>query len=326
MPPLAEQFKDAKGKIEPKAEDVDHAASAHKEVRTALEDSDVLSDMGVDTILIGSYARHVSIHRMRDVDVFSKLLDAPSEMSPDDLLRTFAEVLANQFGKDRVNAQQRSIKVDFPDLDLSVDAVPARPCESHWEIPAGDGGWHETDPERLGDLTSEMNADNGEHYVPTVKLIRQIRRTHLGDRQPGGFYLEIATYHSFNAGISAEDTPGYLVAALKGVADQLTNAVDTGLEDPALVGGTITTRATGSELRHAAELFSRLARDAREALDGEDACAAAKSYRDMLGKNSDDEWVFPMPSYCNDDGTAKSSTTGLAAGSALIRGGDSRYA
>ena len=325
MPRLPDQFADAKRNVEPRPEDVDNASKAHEVVREALEASDDLKDARIDTVLIGSYARHVSIHRMRDVDVLSKLPDLDSD-DPDALLDTFEEVLVDEFGKQRIERQDRSIKVDFPAYDLAVDAVPARPCGDHWEIPDGSGGWQETNPLKLASLTSDMNAEHDEHYVPTVKLIRQVRRAQLGDTQPGGLYLEVATYHAFDPGIDADGTAEYFTAALEGVADVLADAASNGLDDPTLPGHKIATRASDDELRDAADVFAGLASDARQALVSEDACPAAKTFRDMLGKNSDGTWVFPMPSYCNDDGTLKSSGAGLVAGSSRIRGGDSRYA
>jgi len=195
MPRLPDQFADARQNVEPRPEDVDNASKAHEEVRKALEASDDLKDTGIDTVLIGSYARHVSIHRMRDVDVLSKLPDLDGD-DPDALLHTFEEVLVDEFGKQRIERQDRSIQIDFPDYDLAVDAVPARSCGDHWEIPDGSGRWQETNPLKLASLTSDMNADHDEHYVPSVKLIRQVRRAQLGHTQPGGLYLEVAAYHA----------------------------------------------------------------------------------------------------------------------------------
>ena len=324
MPPLPDQFKDALSTIEPE-DDVENAPEAHKEVRDALERSQELREAGIDTVLIGSYARHVSIYRIRDVDVLCRL----PEYSGDDaeaLLDLVEKVLRDKFGDERVERQDRSVKVEFPDYDLAVDAVPARPCGGQWEIPDGEGGWQETNPLKLGALTTDMNANNDERYVPTVKLVRQARRGLLGDEQPGGLYLEIATYHAFDAGIDADGTASYFVSALEGVAGQLDATVSAGLPDPTLEGEIIRTRATTEQLQTAADRFAKAAKDARTALESDDACAAARTFRDILGQNTDGDWVFPMPSYCNEDGTKKSEARELAAGSRTIKGGDSRYA
>jgi tRNA nucleotidyltransferase (CCA-adding enzyme) len=43
------------------------------EIRTYLEADSTLRDWGVETVLIGSYARHTAIWPGKDVDVFTKL-------------------------------------------------------------------------------------------------------------------------------------------------------------------------------------------------------------------------------------------------------------
>src|SRR2546427_562224 len=71
---LSEQFRGALTRvgIEPKG-----AMAAHAEGGVHLEADPNLRSWGVDTILIGSYARKVSIYPCQDVDVFVKLPDCP---------------------------------------------------------------------------------------------------------------------------------------------------------------------------------------------------------------------------------------------------------
>ena len=135
MPQLAEQFEQAKSNIEPPPDDVANASAAHQQVRDALETSPELIKFDIDTVLIGSYSRHVAIRRINDVDVFSKLPRGGAIADPRALLGLVRNVLVGAFGAQHVQLQDRSIKVDFPEFDLTVDAVPARPCGSHWEIP-----------------------------------------------------------------------------------------------------------------------------------------------------------------------------------------------
>ena len=318
MPQLAAQFEQAKSNVSPPHDDVSNASEAHTEVRQALETSAVLTDFAIDTILIGSYARHVAIRRIKDVDVFSKLPRVPSTITPGRLLGLFHEVLAGEFGCGRVEPQDRSIKVDFPDYDLCVDAVPARPYGAYWAVPDRCGGWEETNPESLGSLTTSMNSTHDGHYVPIVKLIRQARRAQLGDAQPGGLYFEIACYHAFAQGLSAVSASEYFCEALGGVARQLNWARTGGLADPTLPGHVISTRATHTELAHAAQTFDGLARRARTALHSDDACFAALEFRRIFGKTSDGSWVFPMPSYCNEDGTPRTTAPGVRSGSQTV--------
>ncbi len=324
MAQLPDQFKQAKQNIEPE-KDAENAAKAHAEVRAVLEFDGELATWGIDTVLIGSYARHVSIKQVRDVDVFSRLPDIPDNVLPGDLLNKIYNVLVKEYGLDRVERQDRSIKVDFPEYDLSVDAVPARPKNDHWEIPDRHGGWEETNPEYLGELTSTMNDKHGGHYVPTVKLIRQVRRAHL-DHRPAGLYYEILAYHAFNEGFDAETAAEYFTRGLRRGADQLRKAIDQGgLDDPTLSGKHITTRATATQLGDAYTKLTELASTAEKALASEDRCAAAKLYQEILGETPDEEWVFPLPDDCEEDGRAKILPT-ITPGSRKIPPGDSRFA
>jgi hypothetical protein len=192
---LSKQFKDALSAIEP-GDDADHARDAHAEVRDHLETDSDLVEWGLKTLLIGSYAREVSIRRVKDVDVFCELPDLPDGYDPQDLLDKMVAVLADKYG-DRVQKNDRSVKVEFADFDMHVDVVPARPCGDAWEIPDKEGGWETTDPIEFGRLSSKKNADFGKNYVPVVKLARQTRRALLGESKPGGLFVEVAAYHAF---------------------------------------------------------------------------------------------------------------------------------
>ncbi len=157
---LAEQFKKARGNIEPDPADVSNAAATHAAVREVLKDDATLKGWGIDPVLIGSYSREVSIRRVKDVDVFGRLATPPAELRPGRALDEFHRVLEDAY-KSRVEPQHRSFKVDCPAHGLAVDVVPARACGAHWEIasrPDQRGRWGETDPTKLGELTTQMTA------------------------------------------------------------------------------------------------------------------------------------------------------------------------
>jgi hypothetical protein len=93
---LATLFLEALGKIEPGA-DAKNAQKADKEVSDALKLDERLQKLGVDPILIGSYAPDVSIHRVKDVDVFVRLRNADDSLHPGDILTHTIEVLEDAF-------------------------------------------------------------------------------------------------------------------------------------------------------------------------------------------------------------------------------------
>lgn len=336
MATLATQFKQALRNIEP-GEDAVHAQTAHQEAAAALETDEFLRDLGVDPLLIGSYKRHVSIRRVKDVDVFARLDNATKDLRPGKILDHVTEVFEHAF-PGRVTRQHRSVMVDFPDYDLSVDVVIARPCGQHWEIPQrieddGNAHWVETNPTKMTDLTIEANKQFLLHegsgiYVPTVKLVRQVRRTWVDD-QPGGYYFEVLTYHAFQMLQPSETTVAdYLTVVLREVADVLSDLTPGGPEDPTLTGKTIKTKATPEQIETAAQRFRGAADLAEKALRENDPCKAAVRWRQLLGQTKNTataEDVFPLPEDCNADGSVKSGRT-ITKGAPAVPAGRDRYA
>ena len=335
MATLAGYFQEALTNIEPDT-DKANAAVAHDEVSKALKADKRLQALGISPVLIGSYARSVSIKRVKDVDVFGRLENADETLAPGGALDIFEEVLSDDdnFGEDRVERQHRSLKVDFPDFGLTVDAVPARPSGDHWELPnrpedAARAQWVETNPLKLNELTIEANKNftlNGNGiYVPTVKLIRQIRRNWLED-QPGGFFFEVMTYWAFNEeNLSGNSQAEYLALALEAIAKMLPDVFANGLDDPTMDGKKISTKAVDADFELAIEKMGEAAVLARDAFEDTDECTSAIKWRTLIGRSSDDDEIFPLPSYCNNDGTRK-SVSSVTSGSTTVPAGNGRYA
>jgi hypothetical protein len=332
---LPTYFVQALSNIQP-ADDEKNAAKAHAEVSKVLRGHRKLAALGVSPVLIGSYAREVSIRRVKDVDVFGRLTKADDGLGAGQAMDLFEDALVAEYGK-RVERQLRSFKVDFPDFDLSVDAVAARPCGDHWEIPNRPkerARWVETNPTKLNELTTTANKTftlNGSGiYVPTVKLVRQVRRAWIED-QPGGFFFEIMTYWAFqNTHPAAASHAEYLTVVLEAVAESLPNVASDGLPDPTLPGNTISTKATAADFRSAATRVTEAAELARSAFKESDDCRAAAQWCTLLGKTSTGEMVFPTPGYCNTDGTrrAASRSTGgrVVPGASRVPAGSDRFA
>lgn len=322
---LSKQFREALTAIEP-GEDAEHAAEAHAEVRRVLDATADLKDWGLETLLIGSYRRQVSIRRVKDADVFCQLPSLPDNVGPQDLLDRFLSTLSDKYG-DRVSRNDRSVKVDFPSYDMHVDVVPARPDGELWEIPNKGGGWETTHPLRFNKLTSECNAAHGEQYVPTVKLLRQTRRALMGTAKPGGFFIEIAAFHAFQS-IPTHGTTGspsstaeYYAVALEKMAPILWAHADGSapLLNPAVPEQHLHVRATAAELKDVAATWECAATSARTALDEADEHVAAQAFHKLLGTNSEGELVFQVPSRS----AAAEGAARLRPGYASLPSGDS---
>ncbi len=349
MPELTTQFDAALTNIEPTTADKDNAPKAHKQVSDALAADPGIAGWGFSPLLIGSYKRHVSIRRVKDVDVFGRLTDVEDDVLPKTLLGAFERVLRKAFptpaeGKVRVKRQARSLQVSFPEYDgLYVDAVPARPWTSPaglsaWQLPKRENGndpdgWQATNPDELTVIATELNdvAHTNGMYVPTVKLLRQTRRSLLGKAKPGGLTVELAAVHAFRTGLVTGPTHAdFYATALQETGTVLYNAfvLGLGLEDPTMPGEKLLIRGTDEEKRALANAFLDAAEQAKIALKSTDKCAAAKAFRDLLGTAVDDigdtDYVFPMPDTCNADGTAKRFTQ-VTAGDRSVPASNRRF-
>lgn len=310
METLSSQFEKALSLIEISGKKRERAIKAHEEMRAVLESSEELQKLGIDTVLIGSYARHTGIYPGRDVDVFAKLTKLDTSAEPRPAFERVCQVLVDHYG-DRAEPQRRSIKVSF-DYDgdgFAVDAVPAVRLGERWALPNRDRDnwgdpdrrWIETDPEYLGELTRERNknpkVDDQGAYVPTVKLVRQIRREHRGDEKPGGLYFELLTYWAFGAGVNGDSFAGILAETLRSISGQLASGAV--VIDPVL-GKPYKPTPEPADLAAAASVFVQLADDAERAL-GESHCPAAAIWRRIIGRN-DRGTCFPLPEGCDEAG------------------------
>jgi hypothetical protein len=168
-------------------------------------------------------------------------------------------------------------------------------------------------------------------YVPTVKLLRQTRRSLLGKAKPGGLTVELAAVHAFRTGLVTGPTHAdFYATALQETGTVLYNAfvLDVGLDDPTMPGEKAVIRGTDEEKAALANAFLDAAAQAKTALESTDKCAAAKTFRDLLGNAVDDvgdtDYVFPMPDTCNADGTAKRFTQ-VTAGDRTVPAGNRRF-
>src|SRR3546814_15614379 len=112
-----------------------NAPDVQRSGREALVADAKLTEYGVNPVLIGSYKRSVSIKRVKDVGVFVRLPDMPSDVTSKEILDRFFTVLHKEFGRDddghqRAKRQDRSLQVSFPDYDLYVAKIGRASCRS----------------------------------------------------------------------------------------------------------------------------------------------------------------------------------------------------
>lgn len=336
---LIDEFGQAVRNVTITGEKRDRAIAAHTEVRELLEADEELCDWGIDSILIGSYARQTARYPGKDVDVFLRFKDLSVRHSPEKVYDAVERVLVAKYGlKDhdvdgRVTRQARSLKIDFPDPDdrysdnsFSIDAVPAVPWAEHWGIPNRDRDlwnndedrWIKTNPVAFADGTNALSTATWSPtvggvnaYRPIVRLLRQVRHVHFGQERPGGLFTEVAAYYVWSDQLVTGSTwAELLTSTMEQVAKRFDDCTESGLPDPVL-GTPMKPALNAWQWTTAAHGMNEIAELAREALDSE-RCRAAKIWRDILGTNERGN-VLPLPDGCDANGFPVGAVTAVGA-------------
>jgi hypothetical protein len=159
MATLATSFKGALSNIEPRG-DATNAKDAHEQASETLGSDSWLTDLGVNPVLIGSYARDVSTRRVK-TSMYSPDWRRPTPL----------------FGPGECStAWRRSLTTSSPS-GWSASTAPSRltsrtttcrstssPHGEHWEIPEkikddGNATWVETNPTKMTELKEEANKE-----------------------------------------------------------------------------------------------------------------------------------------------------------------------
>jgi len=328
---LRKQFDQALKNIEINGEKRKRAIEAHTEVRELLQQDDLLKDWGLETLLIGSYGRGVGIYPGKDVDVMLRFTHLDRTAEPRRIYDAVWRILVGKYGQygqagGRAQQRNRSIKVHFPDRTggsgkygkFAVDVVPAVKAGQPWAIPThdqnkwsgGDGRWALTGAVQFGELSSDLNqapttprVGGQPSYKPIVKLLRQVRETHLGDAKPGGLYMELLAFEAWNTRrVSGMEWDTLLTGTLRYVADHFATASVKPLLDPVL-GTAYDPPLTEGQITQATEKFIRLANDAEGTASMTDYDAAVV-WQKILGSNdrTRPDSVLPLPPKPNSGG------------------------
>ena len=347
MANLRNQFEQALTNIEVNGQKRKRAIDAHTEIRELLQQDEQLKEWGVEPLLIGSYGRDTGIYPGKDVDVFLRFTRLDTRAEPRAVFNAVWRVIVRkygQYGQDGGRAQQqaRSVKVLFPDRDrisggdFSVDAVPAVHHGDLWAIPTkdqnrwveGEGRWVTTGAVLFGDLSTELNQSASSPrvgdrpaYKPIVKLVRQIRQTHLGDQRPGGLYLEFVTFEAWRSGlVGGSEWDVLLARTLLCIAHRFRQAGVNPLRDPVL-GTPVDPPLSAGQVEQAAAIFEKLAAAANRALPMNDTDAATE-WRKILGGNDRANPVLPYPPNSGEGVGSTVAATGVGAaggGGAITR-------
>lgn len=181
---VTEAFQKFRSRLELTDREQEDASRRHKEIRDYLKTRfDIENDF-----LTGSYKRWTKTKPLKDVDIFCVLGEKERyrrDSQPADLLKAFEDALVEQYGRDKVTRQRRSVTVEFgikPDDDedtdgkvMSFDVVPAFTKKKYYEIPdtATLSGWTETDPQVHCDLAVKAQENYNGEWKGIVRMTKK---------------------------------------------------------------------------------------------------------------------------------------------------------
>src|SRR5438093_905969 len=153
---IDEAFRKFKHRLELNQKEQDDVSRRQREIREQMNKS-----FAIDSdFLTGSYKRWTKTKPLKDVDIFCVLGEKERhyrQKAPAVLLADVEAALIDEYGKENVSCQRRSVTVNFGvvevdgdtnDQVMSFDVVPAFTKGDHYEIPdtAVASGWTETNP------------------------------------------------------------------------------------------------------------------------------------------------------------------------------------
>lgn len=154
------------------------------------------SDMPLrSTKLIGSADRGTIIRPLDDVDVLAVFDNAQAvydkyRLDSRKFLYRVRDAL-NSYKVEVVGARGQAVRL-FYQSPPHVDVAPVLPVQGGgYYIPAGDGTWLTTNPDRHASWMDERNQALGYHLKPLVRILRRWNREH--SKHFKSFHLEVMT-------------------------------------------------------------------------------------------------------------------------------------
>ncbi len=286
-----QQFIDMLKDIEPAPSTVEACSSAHRTLRTALEEDETFKKLLVTSFLSGSYKRDTAIRpaliggelQRPDVDIIV-VTNHTKDDSPKTVLNALEKALRDA-GYQNIKVNRRSICVTLKGVDM--DIVPVIVDGDAYLIPDIElKKWLTTNPPAHTQWTIDVNKQAGGRFKPLVKLTKWWRRVHLADlRRPKGFILEclVAKHMRY-----VEDKyESLFVTLLEAIRDaySLHILLETVpfLEDPGVSGNNVFSNVTFKEFKQFYDKVKDQAKLAREAMDEDDEDKQLALWRKVLG-------------------------------------------
>ncbi len=269
-----EAFRKFKSRLELNDREQRNASARHTEVRDFLNAKFAIAR----SFLTGSYARYTKTKPLKDIDIFFVLGEDAKHYrseSPSVVIGDFHNALVEEYGRQAIRQQSRSVNVDFgvvvdaeDNTDyrvVSVDVVPAFAAGEDYEIPDNDtGNWIKTNPEIHASKATAAHQDFSNEWKGLVRMAKYWNNNARHGEKPvkPSFLIEVMALQCLYGGWQ-----GRFDYEIQGFFSTLADRIFEGWPDPAGLGPAISDGMDGVSKQRARELLMAASSDATIAID-----------------------------------------------------------
>ena len=255
MFPLTTHFEQLLQNIQPPTDRLRAAQELPPLVRDYLEDHEYLVTLAPHSRLAGSYAQHMCVGDVKDVDFLVRVSGDPESNEPEAKqlirdLRTALDGLPEAIGlmgwaDIDIETARRSVHVYFKGRDFHLDVVPCVApdgFEKALYVPdRGFNKWIPSHPIGYIELLDTLNRENGKKVKPLGRLLKHFRNYQMKTRRPKSYWLGALLVHHVTTNLDMSESLATLfrdlVDAIYCQYDHLLNTSDDAtpnIKDPML--------------------------------------------------------------------------------------------
>src|SRR5680860_476275 len=193
--------------IQPPSERLELAETLPQQVRDYLSEHKEFVTKSPYSRLVGSYAQHLTVGDVKDVDFLIRVNGDPKENDPTarEVLSGLATALKDlpvylEYSGDTdfdITRNRRSVQVKFENEEFYLDVVPCiAPNGFDESIFVPDWGfkkWIESHPLGVVGLIQDLDDEHNEKFRSLAKLLKHFRNSHMTYMKPKSYWLVAMT-------------------------------------------------------------------------------------------------------------------------------------
>lgn len=270
---VPDAFKKFKSRFELNEKERTNASKRQQEVRDHLDKAYQIDR----SFLTGSYARWTKTKPLKDVDIFFVLGKDEKhyrDKHPDVILTDFYNTLVDEYGRNAVTKQGRSVGVDFGvvvDSDdntdyrvVSVDAVPAFVEGNDYVIPNNTTGkWMGTNPEIHADKAVQAHQAYSNEWKGLVRMVKYWNQNERHGEKPikPSFLVEVMAMGCLHGGWGGSHD-----REIQAFFATLRDRIHENWPDPAGLGTPVSDRMVVAMVQRAQQILDSANRDIANAI------------------------------------------------------------